>query len=316
MQFFLSAANLKVLIALMMALLFIAITDPVTVAAQKLSGSPFDVAVDSNGNIYVVYDSTNQVAKLSPAGAELMGIGSPGAEDGQFSSPKGVGVDRSGNIIVADTGNDRIQVFNSAGAHQLSFGHRGDTNDQFNSPEGVGVDRSDNIIVADTGNSRIQVFKPTGVHRLSIGGPGRGDGLFNYPRGVAGSSSDSITVADTGNRRIQLFNSAGVHRLSIGSPARLDSDWLIVALLIALISSGLIHYKAGDYSRGLVLSTIFVVGLWAVLFFIDEARKGLWQSWWLLDIIFLIILMMPAFGVSAIAGIPFDTYRRRKIEKK
>ena len=104
--------------------------------------------------------------------------------------------------------------------------------------------------------------------------------------------------------------------MSIGSrPARSSSDWLIIALLIALIASGSIHYKAGDYSRGLVLSTIAVIAVWAVLFFIDEARKGLWQSWWLLDIIFLIILIVPAFGVSAIVGIPFDTYRRRKMEK-
>jgi DNA-binding beta-propeller fold protein YncE len=113
--------------------------------------SPVDVAVDSIGNIYVTSTQNSQVVKFSPAGVELMRIGSFGSADGQFINPFGVAVDSLDNIIVSDLGNNRIQVFNSARVHQLSFGSSGIADGQFNGPRGVAVDSSDNIIVVDFG---------------------------------------------------------------------------------------------------------------------------------------------------------------------
>ena len=117
---------------------------------------PRDVAVDSIGNIYVISASSNDIVKLSPAGDEILRIGSFGSADAQFSIPQGVTVDSSDNIIVSDTGNNRIQVFNSAGVHQLSFGSFGSADGQLNNPQKVTVDSLDNIIVADSANNRIQ----------------------------------------------------------------------------------------------------------------------------------------------------------------
>jgi hypothetical protein len=60
MQFLSRAANLKVVMVLMMAFLFIPIIYPVSVKAERFSGNPWDVAVDSMGNIYVLYDADNE----------------------------------------------------------------------------------------------------------------------------------------------------------------------------------------------------------------------------------------------------------------
>ncbi|MGB7291285.1 MAG: hypothetical protein WBD99_03850 [Thermodesulfobacteriota bacterium] len=274
---------------------------------------PTGVAVDSSDDIIVANSVVNGIQVFNSEGVQKLSFGSPGAEDGQFDSPDGVAVDSSDNIIVADSGNYRIQVFDSAGVHKLTFGRRGRRNGQFDYPHGVAVDNSDNIIVADSGNSRVQVFNSAGEHKLTFGRRGRRNGQFGYPRGVAVDSSGNIIVADTNNYRIQVFDPAGVHKLSIGRPPLSDNEWLLIFLSVGIIVSALVHYLARKYERGLVLSTIALAGLMSVYIFISPAL-GSWKSWEL-DLLFSIIFVLPALAISAIVGVPFDMYRRKKVGK-
>ncbi len=94
------------------------------------------------------------------AGNFITSFGSPGSENGQFSSPEGVGVDPTTcNVFVVDTGNKRIQVFDPNGIFITTFGTTGSENGQFQNPQDVTVDpTTGNVFVADSGNNRIQVF--------------------------------------------------------------------------------------------------------------------------------------------------------------
>src|SRR5438094_4979731 len=69
--------------------------------------SPFSVAVDNSGNVYVVDSGNNRVEKFDSSGTFLTAWGSFGSGDGQFSSPRGVAVGPSGNVYVVDTNNNR-----------------------------------------------------------------------------------------------------------------------------------------------------------------------------------------------------------------
>jgi tripartite motif-containing protein 71 len=75
---------------------------------------PWDTAVDSNGNVYVLDKENNLVQVFNNAGTLLAQWGEYGQGDGQFYDPEGIAVDGNGNVYVADTRNNRIQVFSSS----------------------------------------------------------------------------------------------------------------------------------------------------------------------------------------------------------
>ena len=73
--------------------------------------SPFGVAVDSSGNLYVTDQQNNRVQKFTGDGKYVTQWGSKGSGPGQFNAPWGAAVDSSGNIYVIDRGNARVQKF-------------------------------------------------------------------------------------------------------------------------------------------------------------------------------------------------------------
>jgi DNA-binding beta-propeller fold protein YncE len=73
--------------------------------------SPFGIAVDISGNVYVADTFNDRIQKFSSAGSFVTKWGSSGSEDGQFFHPSGIAVDSSGNVYVAEESNHRIQKF-------------------------------------------------------------------------------------------------------------------------------------------------------------------------------------------------------------
>lgn len=79
---------------------------------------PKGVAVDAEGNIYVVESYYNHLLVFSPRGELLLGIGGNGREPGRFDLPAGVWVDAGDQVFVADMLNARVAVFQFLGSQR------------------------------------------------------------------------------------------------------------------------------------------------------------------------------------------------------
>ena len=101
------------------------VVDAVTGQANRIIGErglnmgnlvrPKGVAVDSDGNVYVVESYHDYLLVFNRDGEFLLPIGGTGASTGQFYLPTGVWTDADNRIFVADMFNGRVAIFQFLG---------------------------------------------------------------------------------------------------------------------------------------------------------------------------------------------------------
>ncbi len=175
---------------------------------QPLIDSPFGLALDSEGSLYVADAMLHRIVKLNPDGNLITRWGEFGTEPGQMRYPHSVAVDKAGNVYVSDFVNHRIQKFTSDGKFLAAWGGPGTAEGQFQDPWGVAVDNKNRVWVADLSNHRIQVFNKKGKLQFSFGSfstdPDESD-QFNYPKGIAFGPGGAIWIAHTGVSAVDLY---------------------------------------------------------------------------------------------------------------
>ena len=125
---------------------------------NRLFMSPWDVAFDSTGNMYVVDHGNHCIQVFTAAGQFMRMFGSYGGDNGELNYPSSISIDSDNVVYVTDSGNHRVSVFTCEGKFLSSFGSKGSGPGQFNRPRGVMVDKSGMIIVSDEVNNRLQFF--------------------------------------------------------------------------------------------------------------------------------------------------------------
>ena len=188
---------------------------------------PRGVAVDRDGNVYVVDSDNHRVQVFDANGtflrawgsqcnlaselgcADLDGDGPMAYGDGQFQEPWGITVSDDGRVYVADTWNHRIQVFDRDGTFLTQWGTYGQTDSAATllyGPRDIAVDALGRVFVTDTGNKRVTVFDQDGNYLGQWGSEGILPGYFSEPVGID-QFDGNLYVADTWNQRIQVFDS-------------------------------------------------------------------------------------------------------------
>jgi sugar lactone lactonase YvrE len=192
--------------------------------------TPYGVAIDSSGNLYVSDSNNNQIRLITPAGvvSTFAGSGAIGSANGigtaaSFSHPTGIAVDSSGNVYVADTNNHLIRKITSAGlvstlAGTGVIGHADGASSvaTFYYPTGVAVDSSGSVYVSDTNNNEVRKISSTGAVSTLAGSPlsqgyVNGTGALaslNLPMGIAVDSNGNVYVSESGD--IRVVTPAGV----------------------------------------------------------------------------------------------------------
>jgi predicted membrane-bound mannosyltransferase/sugar lactone lactonase YvrE len=172
---------------------------------------PRGVAVDSEGNVYVVDTGNKRIVVFSPDGEFLRQIGSGGNLSGQLNEPVGIAVTDGGGIYVADTWNQRIQVFNMNGLYLDSWAMSA-WYAQTNERPYLEVDSAGHVYVSDPNAFRILVFSGDGRYLYSFGD------LSTLSLAGAAITNDEgdIFVVDTGAGTIQRYAIADLENAPSG----------------------------------------------------------------------------------------------------
>jgi sugar lactone lactonase YvrE len=209
--------------------------------------SPYGVATDASGNVYVADLGNHAIRKISPDGivSTLAGSGVAGQGNGlgiaaSFNQPVGLALDSNSNVYVADTQNHLIRKITPGGLVSTfaGSGARGSANGigsaaSFNFPCGVAVDLNGNVYIADESNHVIRKITPDGSVSTVAGSGivGRADGQgtaasFNNPTGVAVDAVGYLYVADRDNHLIRKITPTGLVSTLAGSGANGSANGL------------------------------------------------------------------------------------------
>jgi len=77
---------------------------------------PSDIAVDKEGNVYVLDSGNHRIQKFDPDGDFLASFGRQGQGPGEFQYPQSIDLDPEGNLYVSDSGNQKIQIIKPDGS--------------------------------------------------------------------------------------------------------------------------------------------------------------------------------------------------------
>lgn len=210
--------------------------------------SPYALAAEGAGNLYVTDYSAHTVRRLSPSGSNWIvkttaGLyRSSGSSDGtnqnaRFNYPSGIAVDAAGNVYIADRGNHTVRHLVQIGTNWVvntivgSPGMPGDadgTNEaaRLNSPDGIGVDDAGNLFVADARNYTIRRIAPVGTNWVvttlagSPGLSGAADGTNSWARFLG---PGGLAVGHTGD--LFLTDNNAIRRV-----ARVGTNWVVTTL--------------------------------------------------------------------------------------
>ncbi len=208
--------------------------------------SPWGVALDATGNLWVADTNNNRVLGftggrtgnivadqvLGQSGFTATGCNTFARSAQSLCSPRGVALDASGNIFVADHGNSRVLAFTAStgdatadlvlGQSLMSSGScnaGGVTASSLCNPGSVAVDGAGNVWVGDEGNSRVLGYlTPLSTNTVAdavVGkpsltssncSPASASCIATSAPAVAVDASNNLYVADPANNRVLAYN--------------------------------------------------------------------------------------------------------------
>jgi RHS repeat-associated protein len=193
---------------------------------------PSDVALDSNGNIYIADSDNSRIRKVTVATGVITTVAGNGtfgysgdgsaAANAALNFPSGVAVDSAGNLYIADNDNNVIRKVTAAGiistiAGDGVAGYTGDggaaLKATLDAPYFVALDGAGNLYISDSGNDvirevlagsgLIKTVVGTGVAGYSGDGGAAASAMLNFPQGIALDYGGNLYIADNGNSRVR-----------------------------------------------------------------------------------------------------------------
>jgi uncharacterized protein (TIGR03437 family) len=214
-------------------------------ATNAQLNAPYDLAVDSAGNLYIADSENGRIRKVSAgiittiAGNGQQGFGGdngPAANAG-LTFPHGVAVDSAGNLYIAadfrirKVSNGVITTIAGNGEYGFNGDNRPATTAAMN-PFGVAVDPAGSLYIVDSTNFRIR--KVSSGIITTVAGDGKTGGfsgdngpavsaLLDRPTSIAADASGNVYIADYGNGCIRRVSNGLISTVAGGGSSLADN---------------------------------------------------------------------------------------------
>jgi sugar lactone lactonase YvrE len=211
--------------------------------ATSAGMNPFDMTVDSAGNLYIADFSNRRVRKVDANGiittvagggnpADGVGDGGP-ATSARVDFPVGLAVDAKGNLFIA--AGRRVRMVTPAGTISTvagtgeagSAGDGGPAVAARVAPWDVAVDDAGRLYISEPDDRRVRMVSPDGtIHTIAGGGnpaDGVGDGglatdaRLDTPAQLALDGAGNLFIADSLSRRIRRVGPVGLISTVVGT---------------------------------------------------------------------------------------------------
>ncbi len=189
---------------------------------------PDDIAVASDGSLFVTDGDNRLIRKIAGGGVTSFAGGDFGIANGvgssaQFKFPTSLAFDGKGNIYSADARDPRIRkitatagVTTYAGAEEEGFADGPAESSRFRGENRIATDTEGNVFISDAQNNRIRKISVSGIVTTLAGSDTAGfkDGQgkiaqFNFPCGIAVDKLGNVFVSDGSNFCIRKITPEG-----------------------------------------------------------------------------------------------------------
>ncbi len=179
---------------------------------DRALGKPVDVAVGSEGRVFIADTDREAVLEMNGAGKvqRVFRIDEAGVDEAGKGKFRPVAVAVHGqSLYVANVADHNVVVFDVTNGRVLkTIGQLGNGKGEFHFPTDVVVTDTE-LYVLDMMNCRVQIFSREGEWRRSFGGPGNRPGFLGRPKRMAVGSDGTIFVVDAALQRVHVFDSEG-----------------------------------------------------------------------------------------------------------
>jgi hypothetical protein len=202
--------------------------------------SPFWLAFDGSGNLWVVNNGTPSLTELFNVGNGPSGGGNDNTAIYTPSSvvnPEFVALDVSGNAWVADFGHNTggTDAVETLSAHGVSLAK--ETGSGLSDPEDVAIDRNGNVWVGNKSVAALTEYSSSGT--VLSGGSGFSGGGLSDPTVVAVDGANRIWTANgSGNSISEFSNTSGTIGTAISPATGYTSRGLNQTSWLAIDKSG------------------------------------------------------------------------------
>ncbi len=187
------------------------------------------VAVDPNGDVFVVDASKSTLTRLNSNGELVAVYGGPGSGEYELDSPEDIDVSAGFVWVVADAGNGRVKRFSSEFLHLQSIpldlssfavtqsagsgGFREEEGDPLRyaggRPVAVAANLSDETFAIDANRGVVVKWNPARRLERVFGGPAELRGALVEPVGLAIDKEGRIYVADHAQAAVLVYDRFG-----------------------------------------------------------------------------------------------------------